>query len=274
MKIHKILAPLLLSALALTAGAQSGPALKVGIFPGAMSNVMEVTAQEARKQGLDVKLIEFSDWVSPNAAVDSGELDANFFQHQAFLDQAVKQRGFKLKSADIGVLTTIGLFSKKVTSLQDIKPGQTLAIFSDASNQARSLKFLEQLGLVKLKPGLGESASLADVVSNPKQLKFIEVEGPQLVRSFEDVDLAIQSSNMLSTSGRDDIVKTALAWTKGDDLYYAARFVTHEKNVNDPRVKKLIKVFHESPAVRQAIHAAFKGNSNFYSLPWLKGKVQ
>lgn len=88
------------------------------------------------------------------------------------------------------------------------------------------------------------------------------------------MDLAIQSSNMLSTSGRDDIVKTALAWTKGDDIYYAGRFVTHERNVNDPRVKKLVKVFHESPAVRQAIHAAFKGNHNFYSLPWLKGKVQ
>lgn len=274
MKKRQFLLSALLCATAVSSFAQASPALRVGIFPGAMSNVMEVTAQEAKKQGLDVKLVEFSDWVAPNAAVDSGELDANFFQHQAFLDQAVKQRGFKLKSVDLGVLTTIGLFSKKVARLQDIKPGQTLAIFSDASNQARSLKFLEQLGLVKLKPGLGESVSLADVIENPKKLKFIEVEGPQLVRSFEDVDLAIQSSNMLSTSGRDDIVKTALAWTKGDDLYYAARFVTHEKNVNDPRVKQLVKVFHESPAVRQAIHTAFKGNSNFYSLPWLKGKVQ
>lgn len=270
MAFHKLIVSVLLSAVALAASAQSSQVLKVGVFPGALSNALEITAQEAKKQGLEIKLIEFSDWISPNSSVDSGELDANFFQHQAFLDQAVKQRGFKLKAVDIGVLTTIGLFSKKVPSLQDIKPGQTLAIFGDPSNQARSLKFLEQLGLVKLRPGVGESVSLADVTDNPKKLKFIEVEGPQLVRSFEDVDLAIQSSNMLSASGRDDIVKTALAWTKGDDTYYASRFVTHEKNVNDPRVKALIKIFHESPAVRQAIHVAFKGNNNFYSLPWLK----
>lgn len=276
MKRRALILALSAACLMSSAFAQTTAPLKIGVFSGAAAALVEVAAQEARKQGLDVRLTEFSDWTTPNAAVDAGDLDANYFQHQAFLDDAIRARGYKLKSVDIGILTNIGLFSNKFKRLEEIKEGQRIGIYSDPSNQTRSLRFLESAGLIKLKAArnANEKITVADITDNPKKLKFIEIDGPQLVRSFEDVDLATIYAHTLVVAGKADLANRGLAYSKEDDLYYAARFVTRENNTNDPRLKRFVKVFHESPVVRQAIHEAYAKNDRLYSLPWLKGKVQ
>ncbi|MDM0029958.1 MetQ/NlpA family ABC transporter substrate-binding protein [Variovorax saccharolyticus] len=269
MKLLRIALPLLLSSITLMASAQGRGPLRIGVFSGATGDTAEVAAQEARKQGLEVRIVEFSDWTTPNAALDAGDLDANYFQHQAFLDNAIKQRGYKLKSIDVGVLSTFGLFSTKVKRVEDLKEGARLGIHNDASNQARALRLLEKNGLLKLRPGVGNWATIDDVVENPKKLKFVEIEGTQLVRSLGDIDIAVLSPFTLVAAGKPELANNALLYSRGDDVYYAGQFVVRSNEPVDPRFTQFVKIYHESPAVRQAIHKAFANNDKLYSLPWL-----
>lgn len=267
MKLKIVIISLLLSSLAATAHAQNKGPLRVGVT-GYTADAVEVAAQEAKKQGIDVRVITFADWTTPNAALDAGDLDVNYFQHQAFLDASIKQRGYKLKSIGLGVLSSVGLFSNKFKRIEDIKEGARFGIHNDPSNQARALRLLEQNGLVKLRPEVGNWATINDVTENPKKLKFIEIEGTQIVRSFDDIDLAVLSPFALVLAGKTELANNAIVYSRGDDLYYAGQFVTRENNTDDPRVKALINIYQESPAVRQAISATFGNNDKLYTLPW------
>src|SRR5256885_1162892 len=127
---------------------------------------------------------------TPNVAVDSGDLDINYFQHQPFLDNAIQKNGYKLASAGTGILANVGLYSLKHKSIAQVPQGGKVGIANDPVNQGRGLLLLQKVGLIKLKPGVGYLGSLDDIVENPKKLSFVEVEGPQLVRITGDVDIA------------------------------------------------------------------------------------
>jgi len=212
--------------------------LKIGVTPGALADSVEVAAAEARQKGLDVKVIEFTDWTTPNTALAAGDLDINYFQHQAFLDNAIKESGYKFSSVAVGVLNNLALFSKKVKRFEDLKEGARIAVASDPVNQGRGLLLLEKAGLIKLRPGTGWRGTLNDVVGNPKKFKFVEVEGPQLVRAI-------------------------------DDVYFAIRFLTRNDNANDPRVTQFVKLHQDSPAVRARILKSYGGDSKLFVLPWV-----
>ena len=181
---------------ALGTSAVAGP-LKVGVTPGALADSAEIAAKEARAQGLDVKVVEFTEWTTPNTALASGDLDLNYFQHQAFLDNANKQAGFKLGSIGVGLQGGFGIFSRKFKTLAELPHGARVAIANDPSNQARALSALQEAGLIKLKPDAPQLASLRDVGDNPKGLKFIEIQGPQLARSLDDVDAVLTAPRQL-----------------------------------------------------------------------------
>lgn len=248
--------------------AQAQP-LKIGASAGVHADTLAAALPDAKKAGLDVKIIEFTDWTTPNAALAAGDLDVNYFQHQAFLDNAIKERGYKFEVVGLGVLPNIGLFSYKVKSFAEVKDGAKVGVASDPVNQGRGLALLEKAGLIKLKDGIGARGTVNDIVSNPKKLKIMEIEGPQLVRAIDDLDLAQGIPAHFVSAGKPQVASSGLLYTGASDDYFAIRFVTRKDNANDPRIKKFVKIFQESKAVRDQVHKLFAGDAKLYTLAWL-----
>ncbi len=250
--------------------------LKIGVTPGAIADSIEVAAVEARQRGLDVNVIEFTEWTGPNIALAAGDLDANYFQHLPFLENAEKVGHYKFKPIAVGLLPNVGLFSLKYNRFADLPEGARVAVASDPANQGRGLLLLERAGLIQLKAGAGANATLNDVVTNPKKLKFIEIEGPQLVRSLQDVDLAQGVTSHYVAAGLADVAaKHGLIYSGVEDTRWAIHFVSRTDNANDARLLQFIRIYQESPAVRQRIDDSYANNRQFYSLPWtIKGATK
>lgn len=243
--------------------------LKIGASAGVHADTLAAAVADAKKAGLDVKIVEFTDWTTPNAALAAGDLDVNYFQHQAFLDNAVKERGYKFAVVGLGVLPNIGLFSYKIKNFSELKDGAKVGVASDPVNGGRGLSLLEKAGLIKLKDGVGSRGTINDIVSNPKKLKLIEIEGPQLVRAIDDLDLAQGIPAHFVSAGKPQVASSGLLYTGASDDYFAIRFVTRQDNANDPRIKTFVKVFQESKAVRESVQKSFGGDSKLYTLAWL-----
>lgn len=258
-------------ALALTAGVAMAETLTIGVTPGSLADSIEVAATEARSQGLDVKVIEFTDWTTPNVALNAGDLDVNYFQHQAFLDNAVAETGYKLKSVAVGLLPNLGLYSSKFKSFGDLPQGGRVGVASDPVNQGRGLLLLERAGLIKLRDGVGSQGTLDDIAENPRELQFVEIEGPQLVRALDDVDLAQGYPAHYVNAGKPDVAGQALLYSGIDDLKFAIRFVTREDNADDPLVRRFVEIYQGSDAVKAQIHKSFADDNKLYSLPWTEG---
>jgi D-methionine transport system substrate-binding protein len=252
----------LLATLALSAGfamqsahAQDKP-LKVGVTAGPHAQIFEVVKQEAAKQGLQIQVIEFSDYVQPNAALAVGDLDANSYQHQPYLDNANADRGYKLVSIAKTVIFPIGIYSKKVKSLDDLKEGARIGIPNDPTNGGRALLLLESRGLIQLRQGAGLKATPLDVASNPKKLRFIELDAAQLPRSLDDTDASAVNTNFALEAGLDP-KKDAIA-QEAPDSPYANVLVVREKDKNRPDFAKLVAAYH-SQAVKDFIVTKYKG---------------
>jgi D-methionine transport system substrate-binding protein len=185
------IAPLLAFSVLTALPSHAADKLRIGVLPGVYADAIAAVIPDAKAQGIDITVTEFTDWTTPNVAVDSGNLDLNFFQHQPFLDNAIQKNGFKLASAGTSFLSNIGLYSLKHKAINDIPVGGKVGLANDPVNQGRGLLLLlQKVGLITLKPGVGFLGTLDDIVQNPKKLKFVEVEGPQLARITGDVDLA------------------------------------------------------------------------------------
>lgn len=247
----------------------SAQTLRIGASAGVHADTVAAAVADAKKQGLDVKVIEFTDWTTPNEALAAGDLDLNYFQHQAFLDNAIQQRGYKFAVVGIGVLPNIGLFSYKIKRFDELKDGARVAVASDPVNQGRGLKLLETAGLIKLRDGAGAKVSVHDIVGNPKKLKFVEVEGPQLVRAIDDVDLAQGIPAHFVSAGKPQVASSGLLYSGASDSYYAIRFVARQDKADDPRIRQFVKIFYESKAVREQVQKSFAGDSKLYTLAWL-----
>lgn len=249
----------------------AGPAaaeLRIGVTPGALADSVQAAAAEARAQGLAVEVVEFSDWTTPNLALAHGDLDANYFQHKAFLDNAVKETGFPLVDVATGILPNIGLYSERYRSLDAIPAGGRVAVASDPVNQGRGLALLHQAGLITLRDGVGAKAGLDDIVANPRGLEILEVEGPQLVRAITDVDLAQGYPAHYVNAGRGDFAGQALIYSGLSDSDFAIRFVTRAENAADPEIARFVQIYQTSPAVLAQIDAAYAHNPVLYTLPW------
>lgn len=268
----KRLVPRLLSLLAAFAAAAAtaqtpAPPLRIGVTPGSLADSVQVAAQEARQQGLDVKVIEFTDWTAPNTALAAGDIDLNYFQHQAFLDNAIRERGYAFVSVATGLLPNIGLYSLKVQRFADLKDGARVGVANDPVNQGRGLLLLQKAGLIQLKPGVGFVGTVDDIVQNPRKLKFVEVEGPQLVRITGDVDIAQGYPHFIVASKAFD-PSSGLAYSGVEDARFAIQFVTKASRTQDPVIQKFVKVFQNSDAVKAAIDRAFAGDKRLYVLTW------
>ncbi|ALU89679.1 MetQ/NlpA family ABC transporter substrate-binding protein [Herbaspirillum rubrisubalbicans] len=270
MKLSRLLLLVLtLASLPLAHVAQAADKLRIGVVPGAYGDSVAVAAKEAKSQGIDVQVVEFTDWTTPNVAVDAGDLDLNYFQHQPFLDNAIKKNGYKLASAGTGILSNVGLYSLKHKSFAELPQGAKVGIANDPVNQGRGLLLLQSVGLIKLKPNVGYLGSLDDIVENPKKLTFVEVEGPQLVRITPDVDLALGYPHFIVAAKAFD-ASSGLAYSGISDARFAIQFVTKASRVNDPVVQKFIHIYQNSAAVKAVIHRAFNNDNRLYTLAWQK----
>jgi len=252
-----------------TAASVQAGTLRIGVVPGAYADSVNVAAQEAKKEGIDVQVVEFTDWTTPNVALNSGDLDVNYFQHEPFLKNANEKQGFELVAVDTGILSNIGLYSLKHKSIADIPENGKVAIANDPVNQGRGLLLLQKSGLIKLKPEVGFLGTLDDITENPKKLQFVEVEGPQLARITGDVDLALGYPHFIVAAKAFD-PSSGLIYSGIEDAQFAIRFVTRKDHANNPDLKKFIEIYHSSAAVSKDIHRAFSNDDRLYALAWKK----
>ena len=235
--------------------AQDKP-IKVGVTAGPHAQIFEQVKKLAEKEGLKIQVVEFSDYIQPNAALAAGDLDANSYQHKPFLDQQVKDRGYKLVSVGYTVNFPIGLYSKKVKSLGELKEGAKFGIPNDPTNGGRVLLVLQDKGLIKLKPEAGLKATPLDVIENSKKLRFVELDAAQLPRSLDDLDAAAINTNYALPAGLSP-AKDAIAQENAKSPYVNL-IAVREQDKAKPWVAKLVKIY-QSDEIRKFVQTEFKG---------------
>ncbi|WP_199552542.1 MetQ/NlpA family ABC transporter substrate-binding protein [Streptomyces sp. N35] len=211
----------------------------------------------AKKEGLDLEVKEFTDYVQPNTATQDGSVGANYFQHKPYLDDFNKKNGTDLVWVNDVHLEPLGLYSQKIKKTDELAKGATVALPNDTTNEGRALKLLDANGIIKLKTGAGLDATPADIAENPKNLKFKEIEAAQLPRSLGDVDAAVINGNYAVEAGLSPKQDALVSETpKGNP--YANGLVVKKGQENDPRVKKLAKLLN-SDEVKKYIDDKFDG---------------
>lgn len=230
--------------------------LVIGISPS-FAKPLQAAAAEAEQQGIHVRLVEFSDWNTPNITLNHGDIDANFFQHQPFLDNAKKETDFKIKAFDVGAATHVGLYSKKYKSFEALPDSAKVVIPNDPVNQGRALQLLQQAKLITLKNPENYLSSLKDIAENPKKLQFTEVEGPQTARAIDDADLAFGYPHYLRMAKTAD-PESALLFDSNTDKRFAILFAVKEGYQDEGgKLRKFVDIYQNSPKVKQALDADF-----------------
>ena len=215
--------------------------IKVGASITPHAEILAQVKDVLKEQGYDLQIVEYNDYVLPNTALEDGDLDANFFQHQPYLDDFNKENNTHLVSVAAVHFEPFGLYAGKTASLDDLQDGATVAVPNDTTNEARALLLLEAQGLIKLKDDAGLQATVLDIVENPKNLQIQGSEAAQLVRSLPDVDIAAINGNYAKEGGLD--VADAIAVEASDSLAadtYANVIAVKEGNENSAKTQALV----------------------------------
>ncbi|SHM50725.1 D-methionine transport system substrate-binding protein [Pseudomonas punonensis] len=259
----KMLKTLTLGALLASSLAHAEPALKLGTT-AAFAPPLEAAVAEAKKQGLEVELIEFTDWIAPNVSLANGDIDVNYFQHIPFLENAKAEGGYDLVPVARGVINNVGLYSKQYKDFASLPEGAKVAIANDPVNGGRGLQLLQKAGLIELKPGVGYKATQQDITANPKNIRIIELEAVQLVRAYEEVDVVQGYPAYIRLANTFD-PGSALLFDGVDHPEYIIQFVTQPAKAKDARLLKFIDIYQHSPAVRAALD---KAHGKLYQAGW------
>lgn len=230
------------SALLLLAGCngkKNSNVITVGATPEPHAEMLNLIAADLAEQGITLKVKEFTDYVTPNEAVEAGEIDANFFQHIPYMDSFNKERGYHLVNAGGVHVEPLALYSKKYNSLSAIPEGAVIAIPNDPTNEGRALLLLQSAGLIKLSASAGLEAVPADITENSKKLKFQEIEAASLPRVLVDTDAAVINGNYAIPAGLT-ANKDGL-FVEGADSPYVNIIAVKDGHQNDAAVKALVK---------------------------------
>ena len=228
----------------------------VGITPGYSEEIMEFVKDEAKKQGLDVELKVFSDYVTPDQALAQKEIDLNSFQHGPFLDAFNKKNGTKLVPIGKTYLAPLKLYSTKIKDIKELKDGDKIAIPNDPSNGGRAILMLSKLGLIKVKDGVKASdLTVNDITDNPKHLQILELEAAQLPRSLDDTAASVINAGYANSAKLDP----NLAIAKEDNTSpYVNIIAAREEDKDNPTYVKFVKIF-QTDAVKNYINEKAKG---------------
>ncbi|MCL1946600.1 MAG: MetQ/NlpA family ABC transporter substrate-binding protein [Chitinivibrionia bacterium] len=235
--------------------ASADPIVKVGLVGEEMKTTWDKTSQILAEQGIKLELITFNDYSIPNRALAEGEIDLNSFQHNAFLENEVASHGYKISNFANTVLFFLGVYSKKITDLNDLKNGDVVVIMNDPTNGGRALKVLESAGVFKLDASKGDNPSVRDIIENPKNIKIIEVEAPLVYRTLEDPKTAaavVNSTFVVSAGGVP--AKEAIYIKEIDefDRPYINIIVGRNADKDNELLKKVIAAY-QSDAVKYVI---------------------
>lgn len=260
-----LLSAFALSAIVATAFAFTAPVhaqdkarIKVGISVGNAEQIFEVVKKVAARDGLTIDVVVFNDYQLPNAALAAGDLDANAFQHQPFLDNQIKSRGFDIVPVGLTITAPLGFYSRKLKSIDALPEGAAVGIQNDPSNGNRSLLLLQSAGLITLKPEAvkNNTATPLDVVTNPKKIKLVALDAAQLPRSLDDLTIASINNDYAEKSGlsfnKDAILKES---PKGP---YANLIAVRRVDKDQPWARKLVAAY-QSAEVKQFIETKFNG---------------
>lgn len=229
--------------------------IKVGATPEPHAEMLNLIKDDLKVAGYELKVVEFTDYVTPNEALESGEIDANFFQHLPYMDSFNKERGFHLVSAGGIHIEPIALYSKKVASAADLKNGATIAIPNDPTNEGRALLLLESAGLIELDSNAGLEATPINIKSNPKNLKFSEIEAASLPRILSDVDAAVINGNYAIPAG---LVATKDGlFVEGSKSPYVNIVSVKQGNENSAGITALVKAL-QSDKVKNWVADKYK----------------
>lgn len=235
--------------------------IRVGIVAGPEREIAETAKKIAKERyQLEVELITFNDYVIPNEALSTGDIDANAFQHVPYLDEQSRQRGYNLVVVGNTFVYPIIGYSKKIKSVAELKNGATIAIPNDPTNGGRALLLLEKQGLIKLKNGIGIMPKVIDIIDNPKSLRILELEAPQLPKVLDDqeVSIAIINNNFAAQAGLN--FEEIGLFREDKESPYVNVIVTTEENQNAEKVKNFVKAYQSEEVVKKA-EELFKGQA-------------
>lgn len=233
--------------------------IKVGASPAPHAEILAAAAPALEKLGYKLNIVEYTDYVQPNLALSTGDLDANYFQHLPYLEQFNQENGTKLVSAAAIHYEPFGIYAGKTASLDALADGAKVAVPNDATNEARALLLLEAQGLIKLTDGVGLNATKTDVAENPKNLEILEIEAAQVPRSLQDVDIAVVNGNYAIEAGLK--VSDALAVEASDSeaaVTYGNVIAVQEGKENDEAIQALIEAL-TGDEVKTFIESTYEG---------------
>ena len=238
----------------------AGTTLKVAASPTPHAEILNVAKEILAEQGIDLEVVEFSDYVQPNLVTESGEVDANYFQHTPYLDSFNEENGTHLVSVGAVHYEPFGIYPGKSSDLANIADAATIAVPNDTTNEARALQLLAAQGLITVRDGAGLTATVNDITENPHNLQIKEIEAAQLPRTVQDVDFAVINGNYAMEAGFS-VGKDALATEDASSeaaQTYANVLVVKEGRENDPAIQALYAAL-TGDKVKDYINSTYDG---------------
>lgn len=249
-----IAAFLLLGATAISC--EAAQKIKLGVDGGPHAEIGEVVKKVAAEKGLEIELVDFSDYVLPNTALADGEIDANSFQHLPYLETTINERGYKLAAIGNTVLMPMAVYSRRHKNIEDIQEGMTVTIPNDPSNGGRALLLLAAQGLIELNASAGILPTVADITKNARHLKFVELDAAQLPRTLEDTDLAVINTNYAIEAGF--IPSRDALFIESKESPYVNVIAVRADEKERPEFKILVESYNND-VVRTFVEERFKG---------------
>lgn len=231
--------------------------IKVGATPVPHAEILEEIKPDLKEKGVTLEIVEFNDYVQPNIALNDGELDANFFQHEPYLNDFVKEHTeMKIKNAGGVHVEPMGIYSTKIKKLDEIPFGGTVSIPNDATNGGRALLLLHKAGVITLREGVSEMATVQDIISNHNDLTIQEIEAAQLPRTLDDVDISVINTNFAMNANLNPMNDALFMEDKTSP--YVNIIVVRNGDENRPEIKALLETIH-SDKVKNFINEKYKG---------------
>lgn len=231
--------------------------LKVGVTAGPHEQIMQKVKELAEKQGLKIELVTFTDYIQPNVQLFEKDLDVNIYQHEPYLKQFNKDHKMDLIKVANTVNFPMGIYSDKIKSLHELKKGDSISLPSDPTNEARALMLLQEAKVIKLKANIGLKITINDIVENPKEIKFMELEAPMVPRSLSDVTAAAVNTNY-AIEAKLNPVKDSIYIEPKNSPWVNIVAVRPEEKDNE-KIKKLIEIY-QSEETKKFIEDTFKGS--------------
>lgn len=233
-----------------------GAKLKVGASPVPHGELLQLVKEDLKNENVDLEIVELTDYVTPNLLLDSGELDANFFQHKPYLETFTKEKNLKLESAGNIHIEPLGVYSKRIDKIENLKKGGVVAIPNDPTNGGRALILLHNNGIIKLKNPQDLLATEFDIIENKNNLKFKSLDAAQIPRVLEDADLVVVNGNYAIEAGLNPLKEALII--EGKESPYANLIAVRKGDVNREDIQKLVKAL-QSEKVKSFIEKTYKG---------------